>query len=51
MAAQEEVSARADQLEEKERTRVEAQREAEHLRAEISSLKQRHSDEQLRLSN
>ena len=49
--AQEEVSARADELEEKERTRVEAEREVEDLRVEISSLKQRHSDEQLRLSN
>ena len=50
-AAQEGVSARADELEEKERARVEAEREVEDLRAEISSLKQQHSDEQLRLSN
>ena len=50
-AAQEEVSARADELEEKERARVEADRKVEDLRAEISALKQRHSDEQLRLSN
>ena len=50
-AAQEEVSSRADDLEEKERASAEAQREVEDLRAEISSLKQRHSDEQLRLSN
>ena len=50
-AAQEEVSSRADELEEKERVRVEADRKVEDLRAEISSLKQRHSDEQLRLSN
>ena len=50
-AAQEEVSARAGELEEKERVRVEADRKVEDLRAEISSLKQRHSDEQLRLSN
>jgi chromosome segregation ATPase len=49
--AQEEVSSRADELEEKERARNEADREVEDLRAEISSLKQRHSDEQLRLSN
>ena len=39
-AAHEEVAARAD-----------AAREAEDLRAEISDLKRRHSDEQLRLSN
>jgi chromosome segregation ATPase len=50
-AAQEEVSSRADELEEKERARVEAEGKVEDLRAEISSLKQRHSDEQLRLSN
>ncbi|HEX6708887.1 MAG TPA: hypothetical protein VF068_01025 [Rubrobacter sp.] len=50
-AAQEEVSSRADALEEKERARVSAEREAEGLRAEISALKQQHSDEQLRLSN
>src|SRR5918995_1818407 len=50
-AAQEEVSARADELEEKERARVEAEGSVEELRAEISALKQRHSDEQLRLSN
>ena len=50
-AAQEEVSSRAADLEEKERASAEAQREVEDLRAEISSLKQRHSDEQLRLSN
>jgi chromosome segregation ATPase len=50
-AAQQEVSARAGELEEKERVRVEADRKVKDLRAEISSLKQRHSDEQLRLSN
>ena len=50
-AAQEEVSSRAGALEEKEQARVEAESEAEDLRAEISGLKQRHSDEQLRLSN
>jgi hypothetical protein len=50
-AAHGEVSARADELEEKERARVEAERDVEDLRAEISSLKQQHSDEQLRLSN
>jgi chromosome segregation ATPase len=50
-AAQDEVSARAGELEEKERARVEADGKAEDLRAEITSLKQQHSDEQLRLSN
>ena len=50
-AAQEEVSSRAGALEEKERARVEAEREADDLRVEISDLKQRHHDEQLRLSN
>jgi chromosome segregation ATPase len=50
-AAQEEVSSRAGALEEKELARAEAEGEVEDLRAEISSLKQRHSDEQLRLSN
>jgi chromosome segregation ATPase len=50
-AAQEEVSSRADALEEKEQARAEAEGEAENLRAEISGLNQRHSDEQLRLSN
>ena len=50
-AAQEEVSSRAGALEEKERARIEAERKVEDLRAEISALKQRHSDEQLRLSN
>src|SRR5829696_2062877 len=50
-AAQDEVSARAGELEEMERARVEADRKAEDLRAEVTSLKQRHSDEQLRLSN
>jgi chromosome segregation ATPase len=50
-AAQQEVASRAGALEEKERARVEAEREVEDLRAEISSLKQKHSDEQLRLSN
>ena len=50
-AAQEEVSSRADELEEKELARVEADRKVEDLRAEVSSLKQQHSDEQLRLSN
>src|SRR5215208_6011345 len=50
-AAQEEVSSRAGALEEKERVRVEAESEVEHLKTEISDLKQRHSDEQLRLSN
>jgi hypothetical protein len=49
--AQEEVSERADELEEKERARVEADQKVEDLRAEISALKKRHSDEQLRLSN
>jgi chromosome segregation ATPase len=49
--AQEEVSSRAGELEEKERARVEADQKVEDLRAEISSLKQWHSDEQLRLSN
>jgi hypothetical protein len=50
-AAQEEISSRAGALEEKERARVEAESKVEDLRAEISALKQRHSDEQLRLSN
>ena len=50
-AAQEEVSSRAGALEEKERARVEAESEVEDLMAEISDLKQRHSDEQLRLRN
>ncbi|HEX5851052.1 MAG TPA: hypothetical protein VFY59_17775, partial [Rubrobacter sp.] len=50
-AAQEEVSSRADELQEKERDRIEATRKAEGLQEEISSLKRRHSDEQLRLSN
>ena len=50
-AAQEEVSSRAGALEEKEQARAEAEGEVEKLRAEISSLKQRHSDDQLRLSN
>jgi hypothetical protein len=50
-AAQEEVSSRAGALEEKERARVETESEVEELRAEISALKQRHSDEQLRISN
>jgi chromosome segregation ATPase len=50
-AAQEEVSSRAGALEEKERVRVEAESEVEHLKTEISDLKQRHSEEQLRLSN
>src|SRR5215211_7842287 len=50
-AAQEEVSSRANELEVKELARLEADRKVEDLRAEISSLKQRHSDEQLRLSN
>jgi exonuclease VII large subunit len=50
-AAQAEVSSRAEELEEKERDRVEADRKADGLRAEISSLKRRHADEQLRLSN
>ena len=50
-SAQAEVSSRADELEEKEQSRVEANRKVEDLRAEIISLKQRHSDEQLRLSN
>ena len=50
-AAQEEVSSRAGALEEKERTRVEAERKVEDLRAEISALKQRHSDERLRLDS
>ena len=48
-AAQEEVSSRAGALEEKERARVEAEREADDLKVEISDLKQRHHDEQLRL--
>jgi hypothetical protein len=50
-AAQEEVAASAGALEEKERARVGAERELEVLRTEISTLKQRHSDEQLRMSN
>jgi DNA repair exonuclease SbcCD ATPase subunit len=50
-AAQKEVSSRAGALEEKERARVEADSKVEDLRAEISTLKQQHSDEQLRLSN
>ncbi|HEX7170557.1 MAG TPA: hypothetical protein VF206_06960, partial [Rubrobacter sp.] len=50
-AAQEEVSSRADVLQEGERARLETEREAEELRAHISTLKQQHSDEQLRLSN
>jgi chromosome segregation ATPase len=50
-AAQEEVSSRAGTLKEKERARVEAESEVEGLRAEISALKQQHSDEQLRISN
>ena len=50
-AAQEEVSSTAGTLEEKERARIEAESEVEVLRAEISALKQQHSDEQLRMSN
>ena len=50
-AAQEEISRWADELEEKERARVEADQKVEDLRAEMSSLKKQHSDEQLRLSN
>ena len=50
-AAQSEVSLSAGTLEEKERARAQAEREAGGLRAEISDLKKRHSDEQLRLSN
>ncbi len=50
-AAQEEVSSRADVLQEGERARLETEREAEELRAHISTLKQQHSDEQLRLGN
>ena len=50
-AAQNEVSSRAGALEEKERARLSAEREVEDLRAEVSGLRQRHSDEQLRLSN
>src|SRR5919199_3522320 len=50
-AAQSEVSSRADELEDKEQARREAVQKVEDLRTEISSLKQRHSDEQLRLSN
>ena len=50
-AAQEEVSSRAGALEENERARIEAESEVEVLRAEISALKQQHSDEQLRMSN
>ena len=50
-AAQEEISTWADELEEKERARVEADQKVEDLRAEMSSLKKQHSDEQLRLSN
>jgi hypothetical protein len=50
-AAQEEVSSRAGALKKKERARVEAESKVEDLTAEISALKQRHSDEQLRLSN
>jgi chromosome segregation ATPase len=50
-AAQGEISASTGMLEEKEQARVEAESEVEALRAEISRLKQRHSDEQLRLSN
>jgi hypothetical protein len=50
-SAQEEISSRAGALEEKVRARVEAESKVEDLRAEISALKQHHSDEQLRLSN
>ncbi len=39
-AAQEEISSRADALEENERARVEAESEVEDLKAEISALKQ-----------
>lgn len=49
--AHEQVSSSASALEEKERARVGAKREAEDLGAEISTLRQQHSDEQLRLSN
>ena len=50
-AAQEEVSSRAGALEENERARIEAESEVEVLKAEISALKQQHSDEQLRMNN
>ena len=50
-AAQEEVSTRAGALEEERAARVEAEKRVEDLRAEISALKQQHSDEQLRISN
>jgi chromosome segregation ATPase len=50
-AAQEEVSARGRALEERERTRAEAERKVEDLRAELGDLRARHSDEQLKLRN
>jgi hypothetical protein len=50
-AAQEEVSARGRALEEQERTRAEAERKVENLHAELSELRTRHSDDQLRLRN
>ena len=50
-AAQEEVSARGRALEEQERTRAEAERKVEDLRAELGELRARHSDEELKLRN
>lgn len=50
-AAQERVSGRADASEDQERARREAERTVGELRAEISDLKRRHADEQVRLSN
>ena len=50
-AAQEEVSARGRALEEPERARAGAERRLEELRAELSELRTRHSDEQLKLRN
>jgi hypothetical protein len=50
-AAQEEVSAREHALEEKNVVQAEANREVDNLRAEISELRSRHADEQLKLRN
>ena len=50
-AAQEEVSAREHALEEKNVVQAEANREVDTLRAEITELRSRHADEQLKLRN
>jgi hypothetical protein len=50
-AAQEEVSAREHALEVKDVVQAEANTEIDNLRAEISELRSRHADEQLKLRN